>query len=145
MADLPARLTKAGAGAAVGFGVSGPPGAGGRRPSPVVTAALERVGHRAVEFRRERAGWTLQQVASLARLTAREAAQRISWGMLRYQFGSDRADDPQGRWRFRNDFESHLARVLILYPAARVEAADGGPILPPSRPHVAARPQQELV
>jgi len=20
--------------------------------------------------------------------------------MLRYQFGSDRADDPQGRWRF---------------------------------------------
>ena len=28
------------------------------------------------------------------------AAERISWGMLRYQFGSDRADDPQGRWRF---------------------------------------------
>jgi len=67
---------------------------------PVVTAALERVGHRAVEFRRERAGWTLQQAASLARLTSPEAAERISWGMLRYQFGSDRADDAQGRWRF---------------------------------------------
>src|SRR5664279_2202038 len=65
--------------------------------------------------------------------------------MLRYQFGSDRADGAHGAVAIRNDFESHLARVLILYPAARVEAADGGPILPPSRPHVAARPRQELV
>ena len=144
MADLPARLTEAPALRRVSVFPDRRGRVVGALP-PVVTAALERVGHRAVEFRRERAGWTLQQAASLARLTSREAAERISWGMLRYQFGSDRADDPQGRWRFRNDFESHLARVLILYPAARVEAADGGPILPPSRPHVAARPQQELV
>ena len=97
MADLPARLTEAPALRWVsvfsGFRTVG-------ALPPVVTAALERVGHRAVEFRRERAGWTLQQAASLARLTSREAAERISWGMLRYQFGSDRADDPQGRWRF---------------------------------------------
>ena len=99
MADLPARLTEA---PALRW-VSVFPDRGGRVVGalpPVVTAVLERVGHRAVEFRRERAGWTLQQAASLARLTSREAAERISWRMLRYQFGSDRADDPQGRWRF---------------------------------------------
>jgi len=64
--------------------------------------------------------------------------------MLRYQFGSDRADGAQGGGdseRLREPPSPSADPV----PAARVEAADGGPILPPSRPHVAARAQQELV
>jgi hypothetical protein len=50
----------------------------------------------------------------------------------------------QGRWRFRKDFEAHLARVLVLYFDARVEPTDSGLVLLPSRPHVSARVRRGL-
>lgn len=77
--------------------------------------------------------WLTYRMSYLRRRTS------IPWEMLRYQFGSDRANDRQGRWRFRKDFEAHLAKVLVLYRDARVESTDAGLVLLPSRPHVAAK------
>ena len=106
-------------------------------PVPVDLRAIELL--RGSPLRLDIYTWLTYRLSYLRRRTA------IPWEMLRYQFGSDRADDRQGRWRFRKDFEGHLARVLVLYPAAHVEATDGGLVLLPSRTHVAARRRHELV
>jgi len=100
-------------------------------PVPVDLRAIELL--RGSPLRLDIYTWLTYRMSYLRRRT------KIPWEMLRYQFGSDRADDRQGRWRFRRDFEAHLARVLVVYPAARVEAADAGLVLLPSRPHVAVK------
>lgn len=82
--------------------------------------------------------WLTYRMSYLRRRT------EIPWDMLRYQFGSDRADDRQGRWRFRKDFEAHLARVLVVYSDVRVEPTDAGLALLPSRTHVGARSDRAI-
>jgi hypothetical protein len=106
-------------------------------PVPVGLRAIELL--RGSPLRLDMYTWLTYRMSYLRRRT------QIPWEMLRYQFGSDRTTNRQGRWRFRRDFESHLARVLVLYPAARVEASDAGLVLLPSRSHVAARPRVGLV
>jgi hypothetical protein len=63
----------------------------------------------------------------------------IPWELLRFQFGSNRANTKQGRYRFREDFEKQLIEVLTVYRAANVEVADRGLVLLPSRPHIRPR------
>lgn len=106
-------------------------------PVPVDLRAIELL--RGSPLRLDIYVWLTYRMSYLRRRTA------IPWEMLRYQFGSDRANDRQGRWRFRKDFETHLARVLVVYRDARVEATDAGLVLMPSRPHVAARVRRELL
>ena len=100
-------------------------------PVPVDLRAIELL--RGSPLRLDIYTWLTYRMSYLRRRT------EIPWDMLRYQFGSDRADDRQGRWRFRKDFEAHLARVLVLYRDARVETDESGLVLMPSRPHVPAR------
>ncbi len=69
----------------------------------------------------------------------------ISWDQLRAQFGSQYAETRSGRFKFKKDFERHLAAVLVVYRDANVEASPTGVTLRPSRTHVAPRaPRLEL-
>lgn len=106
-------------------------------PVPVDLRAIELL--RGSPLRLDIYTWLTYRMSYLRRRT------EIPWEMLRYQFGSDRADDRRGRWRFRKDFEAHLARVLAVYRDARVEATDVGLVLAPSRSHVALRRLGELL
>jgi hypothetical protein len=56
----------------------------------------------------------------------------ISWSQLSGQFGHD-----YGELRyFRRFFGDSLKRVLKAYPEARIQLAEGGVTLLPSRPHI---------
>jgi hypothetical protein len=68
----------------------------------------------------------------------------VSWDQLRAQFGSNFADNRFGRARFKQDFEKHLAAVLVVYRDANVEATTSGVVLRPSPTHVAQRPTLPL-
>lgn len=105
-------------------------------PVPVDLRAVELL--RGSPLRLDIYTWLTYRMSYLRRRT------EIPWELLRYQFGSDRADSRQGRWRFRKDFEAHLARVLIVYQDARVETDERGIVLHPSRPHVQRRPPKVL-
>lgn len=67
----------------------------------------------------------------------------VSWDQLKFQFGSEYADDALGIKNFRGKFRAQLALVLKDYPSARVddEHTDKfqGLILRPSPPHVMPR------
>lgn len=105
-------------------------------PVPVDLRAVELL--RGSPLRLDIYTWLTYRMSYLRRRT------EIPWELLRYQFGSDRANDRQGRWRFRKDFEAHLARVLIVYQGARVETDERGIVLSPSCPHVERRPRKAL-
>jgi len=68
---------------------------------------------------------------------------QIPWSSLLLQFGSQ-ATTKQARHKFRNDFTSHLARVMAVYPEANVTVTPEGLILLPSRTHVAPRRLRSL-
>jgi hypothetical protein len=105
-------------------------------PVPVDLRAIELL--RGSPLRLDIYTWLTYRLSYLRRRT------EIPWEMLRLQFGSDRAKNRQGRWRFRKDFEAHLARVLVVYRDARVEPTDVGLVLMPSRSHVAGRVRREV-
>ncbi len=67
----------------------------------------------------------------------------ISWDQLLLQFGSS-AETRGGRHKFMKDFTAHLARVLVVYPEAKVDVTDTGLVLYPSPPHVARRSKPSL-
>ena len=100
-------------------------------PVPVDLRAIELL--RGSPLRLDIYTWLTYRMSYLRRRT------EIPWDLLRVQFGSDRANDRQGRWRFRKDFEAHLARVLVVYRDARVETDERGIVLRPSSPHVTIR------
>jgi hypothetical protein len=59
----------------------------------------------------------------------------VSWKAIKGQFGQSVAD-PYG---FRQKFRQNLQLALAVYPAAKVEQADEGLLLHPSRPPVAPK------
>ena len=54
----------------------------------------------------------------------------VSWERLRFQLGSQCADNRFGRAKFAELFGRHLAPVLLVYPDANVDvsAAGGCPV-----------------
>ncbi len=63
----------------------------------------------------------------------------MTWEQLRFQFGSQCADNRFGRAKFKDMFTKQLAHVLIVYPEANAEATAQGIVLKPSRTHVPFR------
>lgn len=61
----------------------------------------------------------------------------VSWDQLR-AFGSQYADTRSGRFKFRKDFERHLAAVVVVYRDADVEAIQTGLVLRPSKTPISA-------
>lgn len=78
--------------------------------------------------------WLVHRMFYLRRRTT------VSWDQLRSQFGNQYAETRSGRFKFRKDFERHLAAVVVVYRDANVEATPTGVILRPSRTHIAPRP-----
>lgn len=74
--------------------------------------------------------WLVHRMFYLRRRTT------VSWDQLRAQFGSQFADTRSGRFKFRKDFERHMAAVVVIYRDANVEATPTGVILRPSRTHI---------
>ncbi|MFI8977316.1 replication protein RepA [Nocardia asteroides] len=68
----------------------------------------------------------------------------ISWRTLQAQFGSNLADTPQGRRRFRIDFDRHLRQVLVVYSDADVSVSATGLTLKPSLTHIRMRGLRQL-
>ena len=68
-----------------------------------------------------------------------KVSRPIRWEALQMQFGAGfPLDSAQGRRDFKKAFLRNLAKVLILYPEAKLSVADErGLILMPSRPHIA--------
>lgn len=60
----------------------------------------------------------------------------IPWSALQLQFGSDYPVTAQGRRDFKKAFLRALAKVSVVYPAARLDDTPDCLILMPSRPHV---------
>ncbi|MCA1835368.1 MAG: hypothetical protein LC721_03115, partial [Actinobacteria bacterium] len=77
--------------------------------------------------------WLVHRMFYLRRRTT------VSWEQLRAQFGSQYADTRSGRFKFKKDFERHLAAVVVVYRDANVEATPTGVILRPSRTHIAVK------
>jgi hypothetical protein len=69
------------------------------------------------------------------RLHALATSTPISWKALKDQFGQSVGQMP----KFRQRFLPNLALALAVYPAAKVEQADSGLLLHPSRPPVAPK------
>jgi len=82
--------------------------------------------------------WLTYRMFGLGRATS------IPWESIQGQFGSGYAPTPQGRAKFRKDFEKHLARVLLVYPDADVTLTPTGVLLRPSRTSIPRRPAREI-
>ena len=60
---------------------------------------------------------------------------RVYWPLLQAQFGSDYADNAQGRRNFKKHFLAQLNKVLATYPV-NLEPGSSALLLKPNRPHV---------
>lgn len=76
--------------------------------------------------------WMTYRLNSISRPTP------ISWQQLKWQFGANYADDPQGVRNFASAFKTQLRRVLAAYPDAKVSTDSKTLTLFPSSPHVSA-------
>ena len=105
-------------------------------PVPVSADALRAL--RGSPFRLDQYAWLTHRMSYLRRRTT------VSWEQLRFQFGSQCADNRFGRAKFKEMFTKHLAYVLLVYPDANVEVTSAGVVLRPSRTHVPFRGLREL-
>ncbi len=105
------------------------------RPVPVSMDALRLL--KGSPLRLDLYTWLTYRMSYLRRRST------ISWDQLLLQFGSS-AETRGGRHKFMKDFTTHLARVLVVYPEARVDVTDTGLVLYPSPPHVARRAKPSL-
>lgn len=101
------------------------------RPVPISIPALRAL--RGSPLRLDIYTWLTYRMSYLRRRS------EIPWPALRMQFGSQRADDRVSNFRFQQDFERHLVRVISVYPDANVEVGPRGIVLLPSRTHVKPR------
>lgn len=101
------------------------------RPVPIDLRALRAL--RGSPLRLDIYYWLTHRMSCLG------APTMVPWERLQAQFGSTFAATRFGRARFRQDFEKHLARVLVVYPDAKVEATPAGLKLRPSKTHVSRR------
>ncbi len=78
------------------------------------------------------------------RMSYLKASRVIPWPLLQMQFGADYADTRQGRNNFKTSFLKHLAKVLLVYPEARVEdhSKSKGLLLKPSPTHIPKLPKK---
>jgi hypothetical protein len=98
-----------------------------KHPVPLREAALRELSDRSA---------SLDLYIWLAyRLHTLRDATPIRWGALREQFGTSYSE----AHTFRRDFRKSLGPAVAAYPEARVEVAEEGVVLYPSRPPVALR------
>jgi hypothetical protein len=74
--------------------------------------------------------WATRRVSYLKR------PLQISWSSFQLSFGSDYAETPQGKSRFRGNAIEALRRVKDVYPALKIETRLNGVVLYPSSTHV---------
>jgi hypothetical protein len=74
--------------------------------------------------------WATRRVSYLSRPTL------ISWESLRRSFGTGYAETPQGRSCFRGKAIEAFRRVVMVYPALRIESLEHGLLIRPSSPHI---------
>lgn len=60
----------------------------------------------------------------------------ISWKQLKWQFGSNYSETPQGARDFKTNFIKQLRSVLAVYRDAKVDTTQDALILFPSKPHI---------
>lgn len=70
------------------------------------------------------------------RLSYVKGRTAVPWGALQLQFGADYPATNQGRRDFKKAFLRALAKVAVVYAAARLDTTADALILLPSRPHV---------
>ena len=75
--------------------------------------------------------WTVHRTYGL---TQKGASQRITWKQLQAQLGGDYADPKD----FKKKAKSALRKIATVYPGLKIEDVDGGCILHPGRPAIAA-------
>ena len=98
-----------------------------RHPMPVEEAAIRALSNNAK---------ALDVYLWLAyRLHALKSDKMVTWTALKAQFGIGTA----AMFNFRSKFTTTLGLATAVYPAARVEVADQGVVIKPSRPPVAPK------
>ena len=100
------------------------------RPVPISIEALRLLS--GSPMRLDIYAWLTYRMSRLPRRT------QIPWSALLLQFGSQ-ATSKQARHKFRLDFTDHLAKVLAVYPDAKVTVEPEGLILLPSPTHIGPR------
>lgn len=98
------------------------------RPVPQDMAALRFL--RGSAMRLDQYAWLTHRMSYLSKPTV------VPWESLMGQFGSQMKMTSAGLWKFKQDFTTNLAHVLLIYPDARVEVTDAGLLLKPSLTHV---------
>ena len=68
-------------------------------------------------------------------------AVKITWQQLQAQFGADYSEDENGRKNFKRKAKEALRKVLIVYPALRIEETIGGLLISPGHPLIAPKPE----
>jgi len=74
--------------------------------------------------------WVTYRMSYLKRTTV------IPWGALQIQFGSNYAENPQGKRDFKRAFLKQLLKVRFVYPLAKITSTDAGLALEPSPTHI---------
>lgn len=105
-------------------------------PVPVSADALRAL--RGSPLRLDIYAWLTHRMSYLNRRTT------VTWDQLRFQFGSQCADNRFGRAKFKDMFTKQLVHVLLVYPEAHAEATTQGIVLKPSRTHVPFRGMRAL-
>jgi hypothetical protein len=98
-----------------------------RHPVPLEEAAIRAVSNNSMAL--DLYAWLAYRLHSLS------TPRTVSWHALRPQFGAgfSRMDN------FKGKFLENLRLAMAVYPAARVDVGEGGLVLHPSRPPVAAK------
>ena len=60
----------------------------------------------------------------------------LSFDTLQLQFGGGYQDTAQGKYEFKRKFIHQLKKVLIIYPAAKVDVTNAGLTIPPGISHI---------
>lgn len=67
----------------------------------------------------------------------------ISWRQLKWQFGSNYSEDPQGMRNFISNFKAQLRKVSSVYREAKFSTDKDKLTLHPSQPHILPPPPKE--
>jgi hypothetical protein len=67
--------------------------------------------------------------------------QPITWKQLKWQFGANYGNTPQGERDFKTNFKKQLRQVLSVYWDAKLEVTQDALILLPSKPHILPDPK----
>lgn len=103
-------------------------------PAPLDPRALNGLGHSSLALD------IYMWLAHRLRRIQRPGGIKLTWDVLKQQFGMEYPNTKQGRYDFKREFIQALTQVKIAYQEAKIEDTKGGLILKESPPPIKPKP-----